>query len=284
MPVPTDDRPGAGNRPSHRSRWVAVVAPIVLVVALGVGAFVAFGDSGPSGFSSASAASIALFAAAQNSGSFHYAGRTTGSEGGTVVTANVSGDAGRTEGIQYLTSNVATYEVIVINSSAYMKPDINALENQFGYPASVAATYANRWIALTPSDAPYKGVAEGVTSGSDWDDASHSPVDSAAHTPQSVSPVATVNGRSLQTVTYSMSGAGQGSSGGRFAGHERIVFNATAPHVPYSVTQHLAGTADRSPATNDVVATFSNWGEPVSVTAPSGAIPFSSLPPVPTSA
>jgi hypothetical protein len=281
-PVNSGDSSTADHPRSSGHKIAVVVASVVLGAA--VGGFLVLARGGPIGFTSPPAANAALFAAAQAAGSFHYAGTTTGSEGGSVVNGTVSGDSGRTEGIQFLTSNVANYEVIVVNSVAYMKPDLRALENSFGYTASEAAPYANRWIELTPADAPYKGVADGVTTGSDWGDASQSPSDNLSHTPQAVSPVSTMNGHPVQTVHYSMNGSVPGSVGGRYSGTESITFAAGSPHVPYSLTEHLTGTASGMPATNDATATFSNWGEAVHVAIPADAIAFSSLPPPPTSA
>jgi hypothetical protein len=274
-----------GDQP-HASghKIAAVVAAVVVVLGAAVGEFLVLASGGPTGFTSPSAANAALFAAARTAGSFHYAGTSTGSEGGNVLAGTASGDAGRTEGIQFLTTNVANYEVIVVNSVAYMKPDLGALENSFGYTASEAAPYANRWIELTPADAPYKGVADGVTTGSDWGDASQSPSDNLPHTPQSVSAVSTANGRSVQRVTYSMSGTGPSSVGGHYSGTESLVFAAGSHHLPYSLVEHLTGTANGQPATNDATAAFSNWGEAVHVAIPADPIAFSSLPPPPTTA
>jgi hypothetical protein len=219
-----------------------------------------------------------------SSGSFHYSGTSTGTEGGTLATGTVSGDAGRTEGIQTLKSNIADYEVIVVNSVAYMKPDLNALENTFGYTASEAAPFANRWIEITPSEAPYQAVAAGVTTGSVWGNPSQSPTDTLSHVPATVSPVFTSNGGSVQSVGYSMHGAAQGSGVGSYSGTEHITFHAGAPYVPYSLTEHLTGTANGMPSTSNSTVTFSNWGKAVQVVAPVGAIPFSSLPPLPSAA
>jgi hypothetical protein len=100
-----------------------------------------------------------------------------------------------------------------------------------------------------------------------------------------VSPVFTSsNGRWVQSVAYSMHGAAQGSGVGSYSGTEHITFDAGGPYVPYSVTEHLTGTANGLPSTSNSTATFSNWGEAVHVMAPAGATPFSSLPPLPSTA
>ena len=211
FPPPQRSRPApdfslTSSQRSRRGRTFATAIAVIVLIAAAIGGFVVFANRGPSGFTSPTAANAALFAAARSAGSFRYSGQSSGTEGGDQITGTVSGDAGRTSGIQFLISNVANYEVIVIGSVAYMKPDVHALENSFGYPASEAATYTNRWIELVPSDAPAKGPAAGVTTSTTWDDGSLSPSDDLPHTPRVVSPVTTEHGRYVQTVTYSMNG------------------------------------------------------------------------------
>lgn len=278
----------AAPRPTKRStgRFASLVVLLVVVVGAIAGGAVVLSNSSskPAGIQSPTRANAALYAAAMESGSFHYSGTSTGTEGGSLATGTVSGDAGETEGVQTLKSSIANYEVIVLNSVAYMKPDLNALENTFGYTASEAAPYANRWIEITPSEAPYQAVAADVTTGSVWGRSSQSPTDGLSHAPVTVSPVFTSKGQSVQSVAYSMHGAAQGSGVGSYSGTEHITFDAAGPHVPSSLTEHLTGTANGMPSTSNSSFTFSNWGRAVNVKAPAGAIPFSSLPPPPTTA
>lgn len=281
---PSADFTRAAGPQSPRGRPSAVLVGGAVLLVAAIGAFAVLSSQGTAGFTSAAEANTALFAAARTSGSFHYMATTTGTEGGNTLSGTVTGDAARTDGIQYLRSNIANYEVIVFESVAYMKPDEGALENVFDYPPSTAATYANRWIELLPSDAPYSAVAADVTTGSAWNNDSQSPTDSLPHVPLTVTAVTSSGGRSVQTVTYSMTGAERGASADRYSGKESIVFSARSPHVPFSLTEHLAGTADGLATTSDATATFSNWGEAVHVAPPTGAIPFSSLPPPPTTA
>ncbi len=176
-----------------------------------------------------------------------------------------------------MTSTTGDYEVIVINSVAYMRADSVSLENDFGYSVSEAALYVNRWIGFTPADAPYASVATDVTSGTTWGDPSKSPTDGLPQTPQSVTAPSSRDGRSVQTVAYSLHGA-SGTSSASYSGTEQISFAADGPHLPYSLIEKLSGTAGGEPSTGMTRVTFSQWGEPVDVSAPTGSIPYSSLP------
>ncbi len=287
VPVPEASNDSYWSSPapprSSRSKVVAVAAILVLVLGAVVGTFLAFSNSGPTAIQSPGEANAALYAAATASGSFHYVDKSSGVVGGSPVTSAQSGDSGLREGVQYMVSTVGNYEVIVINSVAYMKGDLLTLENNFGFSPSTAAPYVNRWIEFTPSDAPYTAVAANVTSRSTWGDASQSPTDGLPTTPRSVSPIATMNGQSVQHVDYSMQGASK-AGGSTYVGTERIYFDANGPHVPYYLGEQLSGTTGQAHATENVSVTFSRWGENVTVTAPTGAIPYSSLPPSPTTA
>ena len=269
----------ATGRPSNGRAKVAalIVGLLVLVGAIAGGALVVFNNGSSSGaIQSPTAANSALYAAAVASGSFHYTGVSSGEVGGQAVTATQSGDVGRAEGVQYQNSPLGNYEVIVLNSMAYMKPDLAMLENDFGYSATEAAPYVNRWISFTSSDSPYSSVAADVTMDTTWNNPSDSPTDGSPHTPESVSGVSTLNGQFVQSVRYSLHGTS--NAGASYSGTETISFSATGPHLPTQLTGQLSATINRQSASETVKATFSRWGQPVSVTAPIGSIPYATLP------
>ena len=271
---------GAIGRPSKgKPKLVAlIVGLVVLVGAITGGAPVVFNNGSSSGaIQSPSAANSALYAAAAASGSFHYTGVTSGEVGGQAVTATQSGDAGRAEGVQYQTSSLGDYEVIVINSMAYMKADLTMLENEFGYSPAEAAPYVNRWISFTSSDSSYASVAADVTMETTWSNPSESSTDGLPHTPVSVSGVSTLNGQSVQSVRYSLHGNSKAASAS-YSGTETIFFSANGPHLPTQLTGQLSGAINQQSTSETVEATFSRWGQPVSITAPTGSIPYSTLP------
>ncbi|MGH9079858.1 MAG: hypothetical protein ACRDYE_07270 [Acidimicrobiales bacterium] len=289
-PAPRADGAGdfaaTSNGAFRRARGLSTFL-VLLVVILGAvaGGTVLLANKGPTSpaIQSPSQANAQLYAAAMAAGSFHYTDVSSGSIGGNAVNGTESGDVGRNEGTQSMTSTVGNYEVVVINSVAYMKSDSVALENSFGYSASEAAPYANRWIEFTASDAPYSSVAADLTTGSTWGDPSKSPGNGLSHSARSVTAVSTLNGRSVQSIGYSIHGSSK-TAGSSYTGREQISFAATAPHLPYYLTGHLSGTVNQQPSTEDDKVTFGRWGEAVHVAAPAGAIPYSSLPPPQTTA
>ena len=233
--------------------------------------------SASSAIQSPTEANSVLYAAAVASGSLHYTNISSGSVGGRVVAASQSGDIGRSEGVQYMASSLGDYEVIVINNMAYMKADLTMLENTFGYSPTEAAPYVNRWIGFAPTDSPYGAVAADVTVGTTWNNPSVSPTDDLPQTPEAVSGVSSLGGRSVQSVRYSLHGTNKASNAS-YSGTETISFSATDPHLPSSLTEQISGTSHQQSSTERVRMTFSGWGEAVSVTAPTGSIPFSTIP------
>jgi hypothetical protein len=245
----------------------AVIAGLILVT-----------DAGPSPavIWSPAEANSKVFAAALASGSVHYESVASGTSGGTSVRVTQSGDAGRGEGVQYMTSSEGDSEVVVIGSKAYMRADATMLENLFGYNVGEAAPYVNRWIAFSQSDPLYGAVSGGVTIGSIWGDPSESPSDQLPQHPDSVSDLSTLSGIPQQSVGYSLHGTSQAAS---YSGTEMIAFSANEPHLPSLLTEHLSGTTKQGSSTESDRVTFSQWGEPVTVQAPSTSVPYSTLPP-----
>ncbi len=293
-----DTRPGPGgpapvsaglvdrsSTTGHRSRGrvVTVLVAVVVVLAAAVGSYVVLGTGTQAGFTSADAANAALFAAARAARSFHYSGTESGSIGGQPLTETQTGDAGWNEGIQYTTSDAGSSEVIVVGSLAYLKPDLLTLENSFGLAAPQATPYVNRWIEFTRADKPFNSVAGDVTTQTTWISPSTSPFAGEPHQTRTVSAPAVVGGRSVQTVSYTVSGPSK-VTGERLSGTEDITFSAKAPHLPLTDAGRTSGTIGGTPATSNGRTDLSHWGETVHVTAPAGAIPFSSLPPPPTTA
>jgi hypothetical protein len=252
---------------------IALVCALVagFIVVIGVGPATAV-------INSPTQANSTVFAAAMASGSFHYLSVSTGTVNGNPVLVQQSGDAGRGQGVQYLTSAMGDNEVIVIGSMVYMKANATMLENMLGYSVGEAGPFVNTWIAFKPSDSLYSAVSSGVTVGSIWGNSSESPTDGLPKTPASVTGISTLNGMPVESVNYSLNGKEQASNTS-YSGTESIIFSATDPHLPNFLTEHMSASSTQGKSTGTVRLTFSKWGAPVNVQAPSSSIPFSTLPP-----
>ncbi len=256
---------------------VAVAGFVLLAAAVTGGLFVAT-DNGPAVVATATpiAANAELFGAALTAGSFHYTSVGSGMVDGHALTETQSGDAGRTDGVQYTTTPFGDGEIIVVGSTAYLKADEKMLESTLGFTPSQAAAYAGRWISFTDADHAYRAIAADVTTETTWNDVSISPTDGLQQTPQSISGVWSLNGKPVQSVRYSIDTSAAGASA---SGSETIDFSATQPHLPIEIHEQVSGTAKSESASGTTTVTFSRWGTPPEVVAPTGSIPFSSIPP-----
>jgi hypothetical protein len=265
-------------------KLLALVLGVVVLVGAVTGGIVHLVErQSPVAIQSPAVANSKLYAAAAASGSFHYVNSSLEVVGGRTETSTSIGDAGRDQGVQYMIGAQGAFEVIVVDSMAYMKADLSALENVLGLSPTVAAPYVDRWISLAPTDAPYKAVAADVTSETTWDDPATSVTDALPQQPASVSGLFMLNGRSVQSVIYLLQGS-DGQTGASYAGTEIAIFAATDPHLPSVINEHLSGTVDQQPSTEGSRVSFSRWGELVSVKPPTQSIPYSSLPPATSAA
>ena len=262
IPAPPGASPG---RPKRTRRIVVVVSVVVLVlVGGGVALAVTSGSSSaPSSRVSPAAArlvrtSLAKAAAAH---SFHYTSRST-SQGATGITV---GDAGPTSGRQVITEGPDTFTVVVVGAACYFQGDATQVQEQLGLSSAAAATHANQWISLAPGDAPYASVYVAVTSASALKA-------NVAFRPHLELGTSSVSGHHVEGVSGPMTSitvAGQLLK----AKGTAAMYVDTADHLPVRYTQH--GTINGQASTLQI--DFSKWGEPVSVTAPGGAVSFASI-------
>jgi hypothetical protein len=246
------------------------VVAVGVVVALLVGGGVAYLiTSGPGPVPRISPAARSLLrsslAAARAKGSFHYVSRFT-QQG---VTQTTIGDAGETSGRQVITLGPETFTVLVVGPACYIEGNAGALADQLGLPSTVAAGHAGQWISLAPADVPYQSVYAAVTTRSALADN----IDIAPH--RRLGPTVQ-GGRRVIGVTGPMTDISVGGQTQKAKGTAYLYMTASGHHLPVLYSERGTVGGHRTVA----AITFSDWGAPVVVTAPAGAVPFSSLGPV----
>jgi hypothetical protein len=251
----------------------------VVAVALVAGLLAAvFGGSGVNPSSSSSASAPVLPAAravldraiakAEAAPGFHYVSvsNQTGQDSTTV------GDAGTNSGKQEITtddaSGSASFTVLVIGSACYFQGDALAMTEQLGEDASVAQAYAGQWISLVPSDSPYASVYAAVTT--------HDALsDNITFKPQHLAS-ATVDGQNVQEVSGATTPVTVAGVTQKIKGTATLEVSA-ATHLPVRYRQSGTFQQQGQTVSLSISMTFSDFGENVSETAPSGATAFSSL-------
>jgi hypothetical protein len=263
-------------RPKRRGNLRAVGA-MVMIGSLNIALFLGNSATSGAGVESPTQVSASVYAAAMNSGSFHYVDLQRIGFGGPIGSQIEIGDVALTKGIQFVSGTLGDSETIVIGSAAYLKANAPALEVDLLWTKSMATKYANRWISFTPKDWPYDAVIEFVVTRTFWDDPERAPVESLPQKPTSIGGRSTLDGESVETVASSIDDIVK-STNSSFIGDSRVYFDSNSPHLPFIVTDSTSGTEAGSPQSQQDVATFTKWGETVKVTVPTGAVAFSSLP------
>ena len=188
-----------------------------------------------------------------------------GANGGSSRTV---GDAGPDSGRQDITSGAQKFTVLVIGTACYLKGNASALVANLNFSTADAAAHAGQWISLARSDPPYATVYAAVTAPS-------AIADNITVVPQNLQPTATLGGRRVQIITGAIAPVsipGQGATPTP-KGTATLVVRAKSPHLPIRYTER--GTLNHQKSAASV--TFSDWGEPVNITTPLGAVPWAQV-------
>jgi hypothetical protein len=238
---------------------------LVVVVLLGVGVTLIV-TSGSSTLKSVDPAAKRLVRAALKStvdgGSFHYVSTFT-ARGQTQTTV---GDAGMSSGKQVVTIGSDTFTILVIGTACYFQGDKRQMVDQLFLPDSIAAAHAGQWISLAPGDPPYQSVYVAVTTRS----ALNANIAFAAHQESGTTRRA---GYRVLAITGPMTNEVVGGQLQSAKGTADLYITTSRPHLPVQYTEN--GKINK--IASKLVMTFSKWGENLAVTAPTGAVTYSSL-------
>jgi len=245
----------------RRRRQGLVALVVVLLAASAAGAGVVVLKRSANGLSGKSAAEVLAMSvgAARAQGSVHLA--AVESNGASAVG---SYDISATVGTQTVSGGAQGKGTLVaMPGVAYLKGDAAFLQNSLGLNAAAAGKYAGQWISFKSGDPGYAQVVSGDTLSSALSEAS--PTGSL-----SLMPTRTVDG---QQVVGVVGGLPADATGSGAIGSVTLYVSTTAPYLPVEVVTSGSLAGQRGTST----VTFSHWREPVSVTAPASATPFSSL-------
>jgi hypothetical protein len=217
------------------------------------------------GSASSAAAAKALYnralAATGASAGFHYVATSTGVEAQTIV-----GDAGQANGEQQITfvSNYGTeqFTLELVGTTVYFKGNAPAAEDQIGVTSATVAAVAGKWVSVQSGNGgasgPYSVLQPGITTSSQ-----------AKEMPLTATSISTVTG--AEGVATKISGIVPATQGVP-AGTGSLVVAPNA-NLPISYTSTVSAGAD----TLTFTTTFTNWGTAPSVSAPTGAVAWSTL-------
>lgn len=190
-------------------------------------------------------------AAALNAGLGQHSVRWTSTESANGIKLGIVSDVGPAAGSQVITWTQGPTEgvlsVVFIHGTAYLIGDPAGLYVQ-GFTSAAATAEANKWIAVKPSSAAYASAAAGLT------------ISSALAPLKMGGSVTTAPGaKILGMATVGFKGTSKPFEGQPRAPEELYLRSSGTP-LPVEVVQK--GTTTQ----------FDNWGEPIKVTAPLGAV------------
>jgi hypothetical protein len=181
--------------------------------------------------------------AANATNSVHIALQTSDPSGPISVVGDVTSDAGRLD----FTSGSDQVKLIKTGKTIYMQANSSMLA-EFGMPPIMASSIGGRWVALQPGQPGYSDFIQL------FDDSS-------------------TNSSSSLTTTGPVVNGGQTIRNGQNVVALKGTFDGTAGTIFVTTDgQHLPVEFDVGGTT----VAFSNWGEPVSISPPQGALSLSS--------
>jgi len=198
-------------------------------------------------------------AAANSAGTAHLV-LTLASGGQTQV---ITGDASTTEGQETITIGSNHVQVVLVGGAAYVQGNAGGLTTTLGFSATVAKQFAGRWIEVKSTDGPYQSIEQSVTLDSTL----------AQLVPTGkLSLTAPVVFAGRQTI--GVRGGLPGTAPSGVTGSTTLYVATSKPTLPV----HYSGVARKASETVTDTGTFSKWGEPVTLAAPTGTVAYSSLP------
>ena len=254
--------------PQQRSTLVARTMAVGMALALGTALPVA--AAGPAGAAAprksrpnpAQSLLNSSLAAAGRQSSVHFVATSTVATRSIKIVANAGPKAGTQAVTIRVSRRTGTVTGRYVAGAVYFRGDTVGLESYLGMPASIAPTYAGRWISFTSSDQGYGSIAESMTL-----KAAVAQISVAA--PITVGGQTTVGGtpaKSVRGTTTALSSKGH-------RGSATLYVAATGSPLP--LVYQGSGMQSKQKETGKVV--FSRWGRSVSPVAPSGAVPASSI-------
>jgi hypothetical protein len=237
---------------------VVVVVVVVIGVGFGIGALLA--PSSPK--TTAVGLVRSATAAAEDAGTFHYVELST-SDG---TPNNITGDAAPDTGRQTITTLGAAgrdvFDLRLVSGVVYFRGNRAAVIDQLGVPAGKASAVVDHWVSIHKGEGAYKTFAAGITTSSNLSQLPQTFVPASSHDVAGSSPATT---RVL---------------GALFAGKGRPAVGAASllivksNSLPQSMNGEAVGTGGARLALS---WTFSRWRQKVTVVAPAGAVPYSSI-------
>jgi len=236
----------------------SVVAPSLCVACLALAA-----GSPPAGASSLSAAQLLnqAVSAANKAGSMSFDDHTTSGKLTQTLTGAISAP---TAAESLTTTGEPDLQVMLVGTTIYVQAGASVLESTLGLPAAASTANAGKWISVQSGDSAFSQLSGQLTLSSELNN--YVPTTALRR-----GKATAVAGHRVIPIT------GRPASSSSNKGESVSVALYVSPKAPYLPIGGSLVSAKKGTAGVKEVAVFSNWGKTVVLTAPTGAVPFSSL-------
>jgi hypothetical protein len=164
-----------------------------------------------------------------------------------------------------VTASGPSFDVELLGQLVYVKGGSTALKNAMGLKTSSATVFATKWISVTTTQSIFTTITSPLTVATSI--ASFEPTAASV----TIGKEQKLDGHEVIPLEGQASqNAAQGA-----ASSVALFVSATKPFVPLGGTLEVQQKG--SPIEREVIA-FKNWGAPVKLKAPKGAVPFTSIP------
>jgi hypothetical protein len=241
----------------HAVRRLPAIAAASFITCASVGVGIQTTTSSASQPSAAAQLLSDALNAAQKAGSMQFVDKTTSNKSTQILEGVISAPtAGET------LHSTEPLQINLINGLIYVYGSAGAIEAALQITVSQATPYADKWIVVHPSDAPFQLLAQDLTLAATIDDFT------PGQRGLSMGKVQTVGHQKVIPVVGPPSDLPSGTSGSA-----ALLVSTKAPHLPLGGTLILANKTGRL----SEIAVFKAWGARVQLTAPTGTTAFSTV-------
>jgi hypothetical protein len=196
--------------------------------------------------------------AVQKASSVHFVDVTRVGKGTETLTGDIA--SSEAQEVLVVNSQVAL-QVRLVSGTVYLQTSAtNVLQNSLGMTADEATASTGKWISLGSSDAPTSGIISSLSINQAL--GIYYPKSSAA----TILPTKTIAKVTVIPITSNSTPATKTTE-------STTLYVNAANSLPAAATL----TAKQGSTTEIKQAAFNHWGEPISVTAPTGAVSYASI-------
>jgi hypothetical protein len=200
-----------------------------------------------------------LPAAAQHAGSVHFVEVTSAPGTRSTLTGQLSADD-TADAQEHLVQGNSELDLERVGDLLYLRGSAQVLQTALGFSAKEAAPYAGKWISVSPGDFVFQPLSATLDLGAQVK--AFLPTGGQVHTGSE---------RTFRhTAVVPIIGAPPKSTAKGARGELALFVTPNSPHLPAGATLTLR----KGSRSESRIVAFTDWGKPIHLTAPTGAVSY----------